>query len=169
MQGRDVQARKNGNYTKCFRDADEVVLVIRGSKTDKFNEGELKNHFRTSDPELFIVQALADYQAHAPARFGKNVSERLFAWENGNLIQRGEIQAVLERAAVACGVDPQYIGSHSLRFGGASALWAAYQDTAMVQRWGRWASDAFQGYLWKARNNAKGVAEAMMSADVTAI
>ena len=52
---------------------------------------------------------------------------------------------------------------------GATALYAAFGDTAMVQRWGRWASDAFQGYLWEARGNAKGVAEAMRKADVSSI
>ena len=146
-----------------------MTLVIRGSKTDKFNEGEIKNQFRTSDPDFCVVQALADYQRHAPGRFGPNIQDRLFAWDNGALVQRGEVQAILEQAAAACGVDPQYIGSHSLRFGGATALYAAFRDTAMVQRWGRWSSDAFQGYLWEARNNAKGVAEAMMKADVPAI
>ena len=169
LRGCDIRARKDGIDVKKFKDADEVVLVIRGSKTDKFNEGEIKNHSRSGDDELCVVQALAEFQAQAPQRFGPKAEERLFAWENGSLIQRGEVQAILEKAALACGVDPQYIGSHSLRFGGATALWTAYQDTAMVQRWGRWASDAFQGYLTEARGNAKGVAAAMSSADVTSI
>ena len=169
MRGCDIRPRKGGKSVKNFAAADEVVLVIRGSKTDKFNEGDVKNHFRTNDPEICVIKSLALYQQHAPLRFGEKVVERLFAWDNGALIQRAEVQAVLERAAVGVGVDPQYIGSHSLRFGGATALWAAYGDSAMVQRWGRWASDAFQGYLWEARGNSRGVAEAMTCADVSTI
>ena len=80
---------------------------------------------------------------------------------------RAQIQAPLARAAAALGSDPTRMGTHSLRFGGASALWAAYRDSAVVKRWGRWASDAFHGYLWEDRNNARGVAQAMATADLT--
>ena len=83
-------------------------------------------------------------------------------------MRRVHIQAVLTRAAVAMGHAPDRIGSHSLRFGGASALWAAFHDSAVVKRWGRWASDCFHGYLWEGRDGAKGVASAMGQADLTA-
>ena len=43
---------------------------------------------------------------------------------------------------------PKDIGTHSLRIGGASALWNTFRDTALVQRWGRWTSSAFQSYFW---------------------
>ena len=76
-----------------------------------------------------------------------------------------EIQTLLELAAKKHGVDPQHIGSHSLRFGGATALWAAYRDTGLVKRWGRWATDSFQTYVWEARTTARGVQDAMAAAD----
>eukprot|EP00972_Heterocapsa_arctica_P019464 2872478-Heterocapsa_arctica.AAC.1 len=60
----------------------------------------------------------------------------LLTWEGGKPLQRQEIQAILEQAAAAAGVDPQYIGSHSLRFGGATALWNAYKASGRVRRWG---------------------------------
>ena len=50
-----------------------------------------------------------------------------------------------------------------------SASWGS--DPAcvvMVQRWGRWASDAFQGYIWEARTSALNVAERMRTAEVNA-
>ena len=74
------------------------------------------------------------------------------------------MQSALESAAVAVGADPGTIGTHSLRIGGASALWAAYKDSALVRRWGRWSSDAFHGYLWETREGARGVADKMGSA-----
>ena len=119
--------RSQGMPHRSFASADEVVLTIRGSKTDQLNEGNVKNHFR-ADGELCVVEALQHVQSRAPERW-----------------------------------------PHSLRFGGASALWAAYRDSAVVKRWGRWASEAFQGYLWEARGNAAGVATAMASADLTQI
>ena len=73
------------------------------------------------------------------------------------------------QAAAALGGDPSRIGTRSLRFGGASALWAAYRDSAVVKRWRRWASEAFQGYLWEARGNATEVAAPMAGADLTHI
>ncbi|CAK9112112.1 tRNA 2'-phosphotransferase 1 [Durusdinium trenchii] len=41
------------------------------------------------------------------------------------------------------------------------------QDTALVKRWGRWASDSFQTYVWEARETARGVAQKMITADLT--
>ncbi len=57
----------------------------------------------------------------------------------------------------------------SLRFGGASALWAAFGDSGLVKRWGRWASDCFHGYLWDSREGSRGVAAAMTTADLTPV
>ena len=76
---------------------------------------------------------------------------------------------MLRRAALACGDDPGRMAAHSLRFGGATALWAAFQDSALVQRWGRWKSDAFHGYLWEGRDNARGVAEKMLTTVVSVL
>ena len=168
LRGCDIQARKNGVRVKWFKDADEIGLKVRGSKTDKFNQGDLKNHYRTQDPEFCVVEAAADVQAHVPHAFDDTNVDRIMKWQNGQYIDRSEVQVVLEKAAAACGTDPNLIGSHSLRFGGASAMYAAYGDTGMVQRWGRWASDAFQGYIWEARTNALNVAERMRTAEVNA-
>ena len=96
-------------------------------------------------------------------------SSDLLKWRDGRPVTRAQIQTPLAQAAAALGGDPTRMGSHSLRFGGASALWSAYRDSAVVKRWGRWASEAFHGYLWEARGNAKGVAEAMAAADLTQV
>ena len=80
-----------------------------------------------------------------------------------------QIQAAIAVAAEEESLKPEEFGTHSLRFGGASALWAAYQDTTLVQRWGRWRSQAFQGYLWEAKDNAQGIARDMAKADLTLV
>ncbi len=46
---------------------------------------------------------------------------------------------------------------------------AARKGSALVRRWGRWASDAFHGYFWEGRKNAEGVAEAMRRADLASV
>ena len=41
-------------------------------------------------------------------------------------------------------------------------LHAGY-STEVIQRWGRWASNAFQAYLWESSEDARGVAEKMVA------
>ena len=79
------------------------------------------------------------------------------------------MQQALCSAAVAVGSDPDSMGSHSLRIGGANALWACYKDNALVRRWGHWSNDAFHGYLWEARESARGVNDSMAAADLTQV
>ena len=89
-------------------------------------------------------------------------------WINGAPITREQIQDLLERAAVACGLPPERFRSHSLRIGGATALYHHFQDIDIVRRWGRWRSNAFHAYLWDAREQGAGVAAAM-AADRTVL
>ena len=130
LRGSDVTLKLNGNAVALNRisEVDEVTLLVRGSKTDIYNRGQVRNHFRTAE-KVCVVKSV--------------------------------------RAAKGLGLPEGDLGAHSLRFGGASALWAQYQDTSLVKRWGRWASDSFQTYIWEARETAKGVAQKMITADLT--
>ena len=168
LRGIDLTPRRDGVPVTTFREADEVVLRIRGSKTDQLNEGHVKNHFRSGN-DLCVVEALDFLQTLAPRRWREEKDAYLLISANGQPLRRAEVHACLTRAATALGGDPSRMGTHSLRFGGASALWAAYRDSSVVKRWGRWASEAFQGYLWEARSNAEGVAAAMAKADLTEV
>ena len=145
VRGMDLTAKLKGERVKRFSDADEVVLCIRGSKTDQLNRGEWRNHFRIEGNEdLCLLKALSSYEKHAPGQFtGDGSMERLFKRQSGTYLVRADIQSTLENAAIAEGSDPSHLGTHSLRIGGASALWAMYKDSALVQRWERWSSDCF--------------------------
>ena len=168
VRSADLTPRLQGTVVKWFALADEVVLTIRVSKTNQLNEGNVKNHFR-ADGGLCVVEALQLLQTRAPARWQSEQHDPLLRWANGKPLRRHEVQAPVMHAATALGGNPSRIGTHSLRFGGASALWAACCDPAVVKRWGRWASEAFQRYLWEARGNASRVATAMAGADLTQI
>ena len=167
LRGVDLHARCRGEGVPTFDQADEVTLTIRGSKTDQQNLGCTFNQFRSGDPELCVVQALADYGRHAPERlYGARACDALLVLEDGEPVTREHVQRLLKQSAIAEGLDPDVIGSHSLRIGGASALWAAYRDSALVQRWGRWSTNTWQSYVWPARENARGVSTAMAEADL---
>ena len=72
-----------------------------------------------------------------------------------------QVRTLLERAAVAVGLPPDRMGTHSLRIGGASALLHAGVPVDIIKRWGRWKSDSFQRYLWDADEGARGLSTRM--------
>ena len=82
-------------------------------------------------------------------------------------MKREQIQDALERSAIACGFPPNRFRSQSLRIGGATALYHVRPGVALIQRFGRWSSSAFQAYLWEANEMAKGVGEAMAKDQMT--
>ena len=71
-------------------------------------------------------------------------------------------------AAQAVGLPAARFRPHSLRIGGASALYHATGEIETVKRYGRWTSGAFHSYLWDSAEQAKGLA-ARMAADVATI
>ncbi len=77
------------------------------------------------------------------------------------------MQKLLELATRATGGDPGRIGSHSLRIGGATALYHTVKDLAYAQRFGRWAGDSYHVYLWDSHDLTKGLAAKMASAKGT--
>ena len=48
---------------------------------------------------------------------------------------------------VAVGEDPLDFGAHSLRIGGATALFAAGADPLHIRTMGRWSSDCYRLYV----------------------
>ena len=65
------------------------------------------------------------------------------------------------RAALATGVPPDRLGSHSLRIGGACAIYHHCKDLEKVRRFGRWATAVFHVYLWETAGDSTGMAEGM--------
>jgi hypothetical protein len=113
------------------------------------------------------VEAVELLQKHLGHRMQNEPSAPLLRMANGSPLTREHIQALLERAAVACDLPPDRFRSHSLRIGGATALYHVYHDVDIIKRYGRWASGAFQGYLWEANETAKGVAQRMATDNTT--
>ena len=85
----------------------------------------------------------------------------MFRDGEGEPIRRLDIKSLLDEAAEAAGIHPSHLGSHSLRIGGATAMYHAIPDLERLKRFGRWKSSAFHVYLWEAHEPQKGLAEAM--------
>jgi hypothetical protein len=163
LTGADIELRKGGNHLSAGEVPDEVVIRIRGSKTDQYNVGQVRNHFLSGHTYLCVVKALARVKGLFPLRFGKSEEGLLpmFRWDSGDPIKRDQVVSWLERAALAEGIPPERVASHSLRIGGATALYHACKDLDVVRRYGRWSSSAYNLYLWEAAEGAHGVAESM--------
>ena len=67
----------------------------------------------------------------------------------------------LQRAAEAVGLPAGRFKTHSLRIGGASAIYHATGEIETVKRYGRWSSGAFHRYLWDADEQFKELAGKM--------
>ena len=105
----------------------------------------------------------------APERYGrgKECNLPLFRWRDGTVLRREQVQETLQKAAEAVGLPRERFMSHSLRIGGASALYHATGEIETVKRYGRWSSGAFHRYLWDSAEQAKGVAQKMATDEAT--
>ena len=166
IKGQDVEGRKGNVRCDNLSEAEEIVIYLHGSKTDQFNQGAVRNHYRSGDPKLCPVEALARMQRALPDRFrGAECGDPLFRYENGAAVTREEVQGLLQLAAIADGQPASRYGSHSLRIGGATAIYMTSQDLEHVKRYGRWASSAFHNYLWESHDRQRDLARGMAGAD----
>ncbi|CAK0860803.1 unnamed protein product, partial [Prorocentrum cordatum] len=161
LHGEDVEPKKEGKRVASFQDADEMVIYIKSGKTDQLNVGTVGNHYRAGT-SLCPIAAMGRPQAHHPQRI-KGTEERLplFRWASGTPIRRAEARHFLTVAGLAAGLSREEIGSHSLRIGGATAMYHVTEDLSRVRRFGRWQSDAFHGYLWESHEPMKGISGKM--------
>ena len=128
-----------------FMEADQVRVTFAKTKA---GGGETRvlhalNHV------LCPVRALAVMFERIPS-VSKDAA--LYSWAPTSLrkspgVTYADVAMLLKQAAVALGVDPLKIGTHSLRRGGATAYLmagAAYSD---VRMYGRWRSDCVREYV----------------------
>ena len=166
----DVFPRRGGVECSNWKDADEVVIHIKGSKGDTYNEGCWRCLRRSgSGSKLCPVWAMQNlYQVRPDIALDPN--EFLFRHKGGEVIFRRSIQALLGDAAVNTGIPRHLIGSHSQRHGGATALYNAsggkYSEER-IARFGRWASSCVKIYLWEGNENTQGVVDDMGRRDFT--
>ena len=169
LRGVDLEFRAKGvRQPVPLRDPaaiDEVVLYQRAAKGDQFNQGTVRNHFRSHDGDvLCVVQALVSLATLAPDRWLAGANCPLLVRSNGLPVRRSEIRDLLRKAANTLGLPVNDFTVHSLRSGGASAIFAATGDEQLVRRFGRWASEAYRGYIWETHGLSRGLSAKMSSA-----
>ena len=159
----DVMPRSRGRPSRPWAVADETVVFIKGSKTDRYNEGEFRNLMAgTGGEQICPTWAMQNLHRVRPELAGKP-DEYLFRHRGGASIRRKDIQDLLQEAAVACGVPKHLVGSHSQRSGGASAMHNAGFSVERIKRFGRWKSDCVHIYLWDGASRTHGQVDDMQA------
>ena len=102
-------------------------------------------------------------QARFPTRFGNGPESHLplFRWSDGTPLTREALTKALEASAVATGVDPTKVSSHSLRKSGATAMYLRGVEQHVIQRFGRWTTGTFHAYLCENFELQRGLSEKM--------
>ena len=114
-----------------------MILVIRQSKTDQAGAGITRALVETKS-NLCPVRFMESF-----LKFGNMKTEEPIFGKFLRLRLEGELKA----AAIGNNVDPRIIGTHSLRAGGATALYIKGVSVLLIQRFGRWKSASFLRYL----------------------
>jgi hypothetical protein len=76
-------------------------------------------------------------------------------------ISSTDMTTAIRQAAVDAAENPDNYGTHSLRSGGATALFAAGVDRLAIKHLGRWRSDCYEQYARTDNVTLKGIAAAM--------
>ena len=71
----------------------------------------------------------------------------MFRKANGDAFTTDDIRDCVRLVMRAVGEDPLQFGAHSLRIGGATALFAAGADPIHIRTMGRWSSDCWRLYV----------------------
>lgn len=116
-------------------------LLIKKSKTDQFGTGAYIFLARTN-ADLCPVTAILNYLAVRPATPGP-----MFIFEEGVHLSRQKLVQSLNRYLAAAGIDPQFYKGHSFRIGAATTASALGIQDSLIQKMGRWTSDAFRLYI----------------------
>ena len=145
----------------------EVMASLRESKTDTCGDGDVRFLGATSG-NLCPVKAICSL-VRARRQFGIAFEpERPFLRRQAGgkpaVFAYGEVAKLLKAAAVLEGHDPQDYGTHSLRSGGASALYAAGVAFEVIKKLGGWRSDCVLGYTWENRETARQATQRMATA-----
>ena len=82
-----------------------------------------------------------------PTPVGEDKSTPMFRKSDGSAFTTDDIRNIVRQIVVALGLDPDMYGAHSLRIGGATALFAAGADPMVIRTMGRWSSDCYRLYV----------------------
>ena len=161
----DITFRQDGKVVTPGQEGaspNEVIVRFRSSKVDQFKAGCLRNVFSTGLPDLCPVAAMWRWAVLSGGKTGPAMSVPGEA-----PVSREEVTELLKEAAVALGDDEDDLGTHSLRIGGATALYAAGYPPPEISYQGRWASECWMTYVHRTAARSVDVSRDMFTQRVS--
>ena len=149
MRQKDVEIGTEGGKRK-------PTIRIYQSKTDQSQRGCFRTLMET-DSEICPVRSMIFYLISFD--WGCESDERLFA-DDVEL----RIRALIKWSATSNGLVSSKFSTHSLRSGGATAMYLRGISVEHIRRFGRWASDTFRRYLYRDNQVFRFVGSAMVLA-----
>ena len=143
------------------------VIDILSAKNDTMHKGT-RMHFRVADlrdiNQIYcITTKLWEFAiASKPVRGRSFFFIPSINWT----LKPSHLNLCLRQLAVAVGLDPRRISSHSLRIGGAAALAAAGMPDYVIMNMGRWKSLTFLTYIRKSTEMFEDARNALARGDL---
>ena len=150
-----------------FSSVKGCVVDILSAKNDTTHKGN-RIHFRMADMEdknqvYCITTKLWEFsKASRPVRGRSFFFIPAINWT----LKPRYFNLCLKQLAVAMGLDPRRISSHSLRIGGAAALAAAGMPDYVIMNMGLWRSLAFLAYIRKSTEMFENARNALARGDL---
>ena len=134
----------------------KLTIYIYQSKTDQSQRGCFRTLVETGDDICPVLSTIAylnsfDWDCESDDKLLSDDLER-------------RLRSVIKRIASPNGLEPSRFSTHSLRSGGATALYVRGVSLDHIRRFGRWASDTFRRYLYRDNQVFKYVGSAMVTA-----
>ncbi|ETI30304.1 hypothetical protein F443_22572 [Phytophthora nicotianae P1569] len=152
---------------KNLLDVIAVVVQFRGSKSDQFGEGTSRRLERSGSRWCCPVLAAWFLVSHHKT-LGVAPESHLCRIDSSTNLQVRDVVKVIKMAAAKAGYHPKRFGSHSLRSGGATALFNAGFDSLAVELFRRWKSDAVERYTRIGRRLTEKMAQQMITKSTSA-
>ena len=132
--------------------SDSATLKITNQKNGRM--GETIHQEKVKDSPLCPVKALAHRVHHILSNGGTTNMLLCTYFDSGDeyTIRAPDIVAAVRKATLILklqdfAIDPDLVGSHSLRAGGAMALRLHGYDSTTIMKMGRWTSTTFLEYI----------------------
>ena len=143
LRGRDLEFFRNEDV-RCIVFGKPRPLCCSCVRMT-FARGQVRTHHLTGNL-ICPILALREH-ARCNPQWLTDPTSPVFVFNNRG-VTREDVSALLRVCSAALGYPPELMGSHSLRKGGATALFAATGNMELVKRFGGWKSDAVHAYLY---------------------
>lgn len=117
---------------------DGFALRLRHGKSDPCNTG-FTVHVAANRAHPAVCPVVL-MRAHLATRSTWGAQGPLFAFADGRMLTRADIDAIVKAVAIRFGRSPAEFSTHSVRIGGATTLATAGASLPTLLSWGRWQS-----------------------------